>query len=130
MKFTRAFSYAIHALVFLAAKGKNRPMASQKIAQARDIPEGFLLKALKLLVSARILHSFKGSNGGFRLARAASEITILDVVEAVDGPICGRPAAPTVGDLDKRLNEICSQATEQIRKQLQKVRISELAGKD
>jgi Rrf2 family protein len=130
MKFTRASSYAIHALVFLAAKRKNRPMASQKIAQARDIPERFLLKVLKLLVSARILHSLKGPNGGYRLARAASEITILDVVEAVDGPICCQPTAPTVGDLDKHLNEICSQAAEQIRKQFQKVRISELAGKD
>ena len=104
--------------------------ASQKIAQARDIPERFLLKVLKLLVSARILHSLKGPNGGYRLARAASEITMLDVVEAVDGPICGQFAAPTVGDLDKRLNEICSQAAEQIRKKFQKVRISELAEKD
>ena len=129
MNLTRAASYAIHALVFLAAQGRNRPMASHKIARARDIPERFLVKVLRPLVFVRILHSLKGPNGGYRLARAASEITMLEVVEAVDGPIRGQSAASTVGNLDRRLNEIFSQAAEQIRKQFRKVRISELAGK-
>jgi len=133
MKLTRASSYAIHALVFMAAQKKNRPVASHHIAKARGIPERFLLKVLKPLVSARVLHSIKGPNGGYRLARAANEITILEILEAVDGPIRGQPTFSREegnGSLNRRLDQICSQAAEQVRKQLQKVRISELVGKE
>ena len=133
MKLTRASSYAIHALVFMAAHKKNRPVASHHIAKARGIPERFLLKVLKPLVSARVLHSIKGPNGGYRLARAPNEITILEILEAVDGPIRGQPTFSREegnGSLNRRLDQICSQAAELVRKQLQKVRISELVGKE
>ena|SRR5437660_1418065 len=133
MKLTRASSYAIHALVFMAAQKQNRPVASHHIAKARGIPERFLLKVLKPLVSARLLHSIKGPNGGYRLARAPSEITVLEILEAVDGPIRGQPSFSSEegnGSLNKRLDRICSQAAAQVRKQLQKVRISELVGKN
>ena len=133
MKLTRASSYAIHALVFMAAQKQNRPVASHHIAKARGIPERFLLKVLKPLVSARVLHSIKGPNGGYRLARGANEITVLEILEAVDGPIRGQPTFSHEegnGSLNKRLDQICSQAAEQVRKQLQKVRISQLVGKD
>jgi Rrf2 family protein len=133
MKLTRASSYAIHALVYMAALKKNRPVASHHIAKARGIPERFLLKVLKPLVSARMLHSIKGPNGGYRLARAPSDISILDILEAVDGPIRGQPTFSREegnGSLNRRLDQICSQAADQVRKQLQKVRISELVGKN
>src|SRR5581483_8942418 len=89
MKLTRASSYALHAVAHMAATGEDRPVASHHIAKARGIPELFLLKILKPLVSARILRSVKGPNGGYRLARPAAKITMLEVVEAVDGPIRG-----------------------------------------
>jgi len=132
MKLTRASSYALHAVVHMAAQKQNQPLASHHIAKARGIPERFLLKVLKPLVSARVLHSIKGPNGGYRLARSASDVTMLEVVEAVDGPICGQaPLSQIEGDgqLDRQLEMICQQTSEQIRKQLQKVRISELAAK-
>src|SRR3989441_11146750 len=127
MKLTRASSYAIHALVYMAALKKNRPVASHHIAKARGIPERFLLKVLKPLVSARILLSIKGPNGGYRLAKAPNEITLLDVLEAVDGPIRGQASFArdeTDGALNKRLDNICNQAAEQVRKQLSKVKNS------
>jgi Rrf2 family protein len=132
MKLTRASSYAIHALVFMAAEKQNRPVASHLIAKARGIPERFLLKVLKPLVSARVLHSVKGPNGGYRLARAANDITILQVLEAVDGPIRGQPTfsrEEANGSLNRRLEQICTQAAEQVRKHFQRVRISDLAKK-
>jgi Rrf2 family protein len=105
-------------------------MASHLVAQARGIPERFLLKVLKPLVSARILHSVKGPNGGYRLAKPASEVSLLEVIEAVDGPIRGQ-APLSNGDspaaLDRRLETICSQAADLVRAALQKVRISDLA---
>ncbi|GIW79307.1 MAG: Rrf2 family transcriptional regulator [Gemmatales bacterium] len=132
MKLTRAASYAIHALVYMATQKHNKPMASHQIAQARGIPERFLLKVLKPLVAARILLSVKGPNGGYRLAKPPSEISLLEVLESVDGPIRGQASFArdeTDGQLNKRLDTICAQTAEQIRKQLQKVRISDLTGK-
>src|SRR6516165_12671298 len=89
MKLTRASSYALQALVHLVDQPPERPVASHVIAQARGIPERFLLKVLKPLVSAQILLSIKGPNGGYRLARQANEINMLEILEAVDGPIRG-----------------------------------------
>src|SRR5947208_16525434 len=97
MKLTRASSYAIHAVAFMAAQKSDRPVASHNIAQARGIPERFLLKVLKPLVSARVLTSIKGPNGGYKLARQPSDITMLEIIEAADGgPIRG--SAPELRD--------------------------------
>src|SRR5712671_4803189 len=90
MKLTRAASYAVHALVFMSVQKHNKPMASHNVAHARGIPERFLLKVLKPLVSARILLSIKGPNGGYRLAKRPADINMLEVLEAVDGPIRGQ----------------------------------------
>jgi Rrf2 family protein len=128
MKLTRASSYALHAVAHMAALGEDKPVASHHIARARGIPELFLLKILKPLVSAHILRSVKGPNGGYRLARPAAKITMLEIVEAVDGPIRG--AAPlsdgSKNGLDAKLEAICTQAAEQVRRQLGKVHLSDL----
>jgi Rrf2 family protein len=118
----------------MAAQKKADPVASHIIAQDRKIPERFLLKVLKPLVAAQILHSIKGPNGGYRLARPANEITMLEIVEAAEGgPIRGG-APPNDknpnSQLDKRLNQICGQAAETLRKHLGKVKVSELTSKD
>lgn len=129
MKLTRAASYAIHALVYMAhQKEKDKPVASHHIAKARRIPERFLLKVLKPLVSSRVLLSIKGPNGGYRLAKPANQITLLEVLEAVDGPIRGQHNH-TNGRLSKHLETICGQAAEKVRKQFDQVRISDLASK-
>src|SRR4051794_15527683 len=108
MKLTHASSYALHAVVFLASQKENRPVASHQIAKARGIPERFLLKVLKPLVSARVLASIKGPNGGYRLARSANEMTMLEIVEAVDGPLNGR-VQPSRDSLERRLETICGE---------------------
>src|SRR5215468_9166571 len=89
MKLTRASSYALHAVAYMAAQKQEKPIASHHIAQARGIPERFLLKVLKPLVSSMVLTSIKGPNGGYALARPANEVTMLDIIESVDGPIRG-----------------------------------------
>src|SRR5205809_1102823 len=132
MKLTRASSYALHAVAYMAAQKNNKPVASHHIAKARGIPERFLLKVLKPLVSARVLHSVKGPNGGYRLARPATDISMLEIVEAVDGPIRGQaPFSQGEGEtpLDRRLETICNQTADQLRKRLQKVRITDLGSK-
>jgi Rrf2 family protein len=131
MRLTRASSYALHAMVHIAAHKLTVPVASHEIAHAHKIPERFLLKVLKPLVSAGLLHSVKGPHGGYSLAKAPKEITMLDVVEAVEGPIRGLTAFHSTGGgngLDRKLDGICLQAAEQTRKHLGSVRLSNLAG--
>jgi Rrf2 family protein len=133
MRLTRASSYALHAVVYMAVQKKDGPIPSHLIARKRGIPERFLLKVLKPLVSAQILLSVKGPNGGYRLARSANDVTLLEVIEAVDGPIRGN--APMGHDdptnlLNRRLEQVCNQAAEHTRKQLGKIRLSELSAKD
>src|SRR5258708_24451691 len=143
MNLTRAASYALHAVAFMAAEKSPDPVASHNIAKARGIPERFLLKVLKPLVSARVLTSIKGPNGGYKLARPATEISVLDIVEAVDGPIRGQAPPPEPTNKKKypnykpenceplftRLDTVCQQTAEQVRKQIEKVKLSELIKK-
>src|SRR4051794_14828813 len=106
MRLTRASTYALHALAHLASRPGDDPFPSHLIAEARGIPERFLFKVLKPLVGVGLLHSVKGPGGGYLLARPASEVSVLDVVEAVDGPVRGvAPLArgPGASRLDRRI---------------------------
>ncbi len=130
MKLSRATAYALHSLVRLATGKADRPLPSHEIAADDGMPGRFLLKVLKPLVAARILLSLKGPHGGYRLARTADKITLLDVVEAVDGPLLG--LAPEVGGgnkVDEQLRQVCDRSTEVVRQRLRKVTVHELAGK-
>ena len=130
MKLTRASSYALHAVAYMAQqKVQDKPTASHHIAAARNIPERFLLKLLKPLVSARVLLSIKGPNGGYRLARSPNDISILEIVEAIDGPIQGQSSfiEEKNGPLNDKLAGICQASAEQLRKHLAKTKLSELA---
>jgi Rrf2 family protein len=131
MRLSLAAYYALQALVHLARQMPGAaPVASHVIAAERGVPERFLFKVLKPLVSAQVLQSVKGPGGGYRLARPAARVTLLEVVEAVDGPIRGvaplRPAGPDAGLL-RRLDEVCVQLAGQARRALGKVKLSDLA---
>jgi Rrf2 family protein len=100
-----------------------------RVAKTLRIPKGFLLRILVALSRARVLWSIKGPNGGYRLARRAKDITLLDVVEAVEGPIGGAMVdnfSISGRALDRRLEGVFEQATAVVRKQLSKIRITDL----
>jgi Rrf2 family protein len=131
MKLSRACAYALHSLVFLARREEGGLVPSGQIAGAGGLPERFLVKVLRPLVSSQVLHSLRGPNGGYRLARPAKGITLLDVVEAVDGQVRGEtPQWPAAAGstLNSRLQEVYNAAAEVERKQLRKVSIADLAG--
>ena len=131
MKLTRASSYALHALAYMASQKKTNPTASHIIAEKRHIPERFLLKVLKPLVSAQLLTSVKGPNGGYRLARPASEISVLDVLEAVEGKIRGQaPSEEPNHPTSRRLEAICQQSADSVRKHLGKIKITDLNNRE
>ncbi|MDZ4831802.1 MAG: Rrf2 family transcriptional regulator [Phycisphaerae bacterium] len=74
--------YALRAAVFLASSD-GVPANSERIAEVTKVPSGYISKVMRDLVVAQLVSSQRGPNGGFALARPASEITILDVVNAV-----------------------------------------------
>jgi Rrf2 family protein len=133
MRFTSSCAHALRALAFLARHEGGGLVAWHAIAAAEGLPELFLLKVLKPLASAGVLLSAKGPHGGYRLARRAERITLLDVVEAVDGPVRGevpRWAADAGGArLDTSLQQACDAAAEAVRGRLRKVSIADLAVK-
>ena len=131
MKLTRAASYAIQAVVYIANLKKETPTASHVIARDRGISEKFLLKVLKPLVSIRVLRSVKGPHGGYRLARPANEINLLEIVEAVDGPIRGFvPGDQARNAINRKLESIWRQSAEQQRKHLGGIKIADLSSKE
>ena len=91
MKLTRASSYALHAVAYMAQQKSDRPVASHKIAQERGIPERFLLKVLKPLVSARVLTSIKGVTGHALGAAGAIEAvaSVLTIERRTIPPTAG-----------------------------------------
>jgi Rrf2 family protein len=131
MKLTRGCVYALRALEYVASRGDGGPVTARHIAEERGLPGDFLSKALQPLVRAGLLRSEKGPNGGFRLARPASRISLLEVVEAVDGPVRGD--VPLVGDdqggLGPRLAAVCERVADLVRRRLGAVRLADLAGK-
>jgi Rrf2 family protein len=131
MNLSCACAYALRSLVFLARRDGVAPVPSGQIAEAEGLPERFLGRVLKPLVSAQVLLSLRGPNGGYRLARPAKGIPLLDVVEAVDGPVRGetpRWAAAAAGKLNSRLQQVCDAGAEEVRGSLRKVSLAYLAG--
>jgi Rrf2 family protein len=129
MKLSRIAGYAVRALVHLHGAEPGKLVASHAIARTEELSEKFLLRALTALVRAQLVLSLKGPRGGFRLARSAKAISLLEVVEAVDGPVQGvAPQAVTAGDgkLDRRLQAVCDQAAAIVRDRLRRVSVAEL----
>jgi Rrf2 family protein len=78
--------YAIRAAVELAAAGDG-PVKGERIAHAQEIPANFLENILADLRNAGIVASRRGADGGYWLARRADEVSLADVIRAVDGPL-------------------------------------------
>ena len=132
LRLTRASVYAVHALVFLAGRRQTTSIPSHHIARARGLPEKFLLKLLKALAQAGLLRSLRGAGGGFRLARTPVEISLLEILQAMDDPILGQvTVAPdkTDAELDRRLEAIWEEAGSHLRQHFANVNLASLATK-
>jgi Rrf2 family protein len=81
--------YAIRAALELAAAPDDKPVKGERIATAQAIPLRFLENILMQLRHAGLVDSRRGADGGYRLARPAAEVTLADVIRAIDGPLAG-----------------------------------------
>jgi Rrf2 family protein len=85
MLVTRETDYAVRTVLYLA-RNSSRMASVTEVARAMQIPKSFLAKILQRLVRSHILASMRGVKGGFTLARKPTEISLLDVLESIQGP--------------------------------------------
>lgn len=74
-------------MIFLASQPADRVISFKEIARRMDVPQDFMAKILKTLVAKKMVRSTRGAHGGYSLARDSREISMLDVIEAVEGPV-------------------------------------------
>jgi len=88
MRITAKADYAVRAAAELAAaEGQGQPMKGEELARRQSIPKNFLENILTELRRAGIVRTRRGADGGYQLARPAAEITVADVLRAVEGPL-------------------------------------------
>ncbi len=85
LELTRRGDYAVRAMLVLSRRPVGGLVSVRRIAEEMDIPARFLPQVMGDLVRAGLVEATTGRNGGYRLARPAAEISLLDVVEAVEG---------------------------------------------
>ena len=127
MKLTRAAAYAFLACHHLSKQADpTKPVPSHLIAADQGIPERFLLKVLKPLVTAGVLASVKGPHGGYRFARPPGKVSMLEIIEAVEGPIRGGvPDDMRSPDL-AGVGEVCAAADKAVRDRLDRAKLAAL----
>lgn len=97
MQITRQADYALRAMFYLAQLEPTQRAATSQIADEQHIPPSFLAKIISQLSIAGLIHTSRGARGGVSLARSPEEITVLEVVEAIDGPISLNECTHTTG---------------------------------
>ena len=84
--FSASCHYGLQAMFYIASHStEEKNISLSEIASDKDIPQHFLSKILQLLVKHKLLVSMKGPHGGFRLKRAPEDITLIEIVKAIDG---------------------------------------------
>jgi Rrf2 family protein len=87
MQITRQADYAVRAVLYLARMNGNQRAATSQVAKEQHIPPSFLAKIISQLSIAGLLHTSRGARGGVTLARDPKDVSLLEVIEAIDGPI-------------------------------------------
>lgn len=97
MRMSRSTAYAIGAVLQLANAPSEVPVPCSRLAKTGEMPERFLLQILRTLVNHGLLKSTRGVDGGYSLTRPLSEITLLQIFEATEGPMT--PSLPPLDSL-------------------------------
>lgn len=84
MQLSQSTEYAIHSLFYLAVNGDRQTVLVSEIARAQNISESYLAKVFQYLVRAGLVRSYRGAKGGYHLAVSTKEITLKDIVQAVE----------------------------------------------
>lgn len=128
MKLSRSVLYAVQAVLQLALNKSGQPVPCSQLAAQGHMPERFLLQVLRHLVTHDILHSTRGVEGGYTLEREPDQISLLQVIEAIDGPL--GLTWPETSDPESsghlKIRELLGQVSSSSREQLSAIKISDL----
>jgi Rrf2 family protein len=128
MKLSRTVAYAVRATLQLAQLESDGPVPCSQLASAGQMPERFLLQILRNLVTHGILRSTRGVEGGYALTKPADQISLLEVIEAIEGPY---DASMELGvglseDSQNKLRNALDEVTSTTRNQLEAIKLSQL----
>ena len=135
MKVSQRVTYGIMAIVDLALNVKESPIQARAIARRQGIPVRFLEQVLNSMKKAGLVDSLRGSQGGYRLQKAPSALSVADVLEALDGPVLRRAfEGGTTSDrymskMELLLGQVWKQVAQAEHEVLQRITIDELAGR-
>src|SRR5437588_3037787 len=132
MRISAKADYAVRAAAELAAAGdQDRPVKAERIATAQGIPLNFLENILGELRHAGIVRSHRGAEGGFRLAKPPREVTVADVIRAVEGPLAsvrgGPPEEAAYGGAAAALPRVWIAVRANLRKVVEHVTVADIA---
>ncbi len=134
MRVSAKSDYALRALIEMARGDAEHVVSAEELGRLQDIPHGFLQAILADLRRAGVVRSQRGQSGGWRLARAAAEVSIADVIRAVDGPLVSvyglRPEAVSYNERAEVLQRVWIAARSSLREVFEEVSIQDLAGDD
>jgi len=126
--------YALRALIEMAAREDGKAVSAEELGRLQDIPHGFLQAILADLRKSGIVISQRGQSGGWRMAKSASDVSVADVIRAVDGPLVSvyglRPEAVTYNERADVLQHVWIAARDSLRDVFEKVSIDQLADRD
>ncbi len=124
MKLSRTVMYALQAACQLGVAGLDEPVPSKRLAESGNMPDRFLLQILRNLVAHGLLRSTRGVIGGYTLARTPDEISLLDIIEAVEGPVSFEMAEPPADQ--PCLQQALETVTVNIRRDLADLKLSHI----
>lgn len=134
MRISAKADYAVRAVAELASAEGDRPIKAERVASAQGIPLNFLENILGELRHAGIVRSQRGAEGGFRLARPAEEMTVADVIRAVEGPLAsvrgGPPEDAEYSGAAAELPTVWIAVRANLRRVVERVTIADLAAGD
>ncbi len=131
MRVSTKSDYALRALIEMAVRQDGRPVSAEELGRLQEIPRGFLQAILADLRRAGVVLAQRGQSGGWRLAKPASEVSVADVIRAVDGPLVSvyglRPEAVSYNGSAKVLQHVWIAARRSLREVFEEVSIQQLA---
>lgn len=131
MRVSTKSDYAVRALIELASSAETGAVSAEELGRRQDIPHGFLQAILADLRRAGVVVSMRGQAGGWRLARDADDITVADVIRAVDGPLVSvyglRPESITYNEIADLLQPVWIAARSALREVFEAVTLRHLA---
>lgn len=131
MRISAKVDYAVRAVIELAANPDGAPVRAEQVATLQGIPLNFLENILGELRHAGIVRSHRGPEGGFRLAKPADQVTIADVIRAVEGPLAtvrgGPPEEEHYGGAASELPRVWIAVRKSLRDVVERVTVGDVA---